>query len=322
MSLSAASPEAAGPGPAGSEAARRRHALLVTLNFAAVYILWGSTYLAIRAGVRTLPPALMAGTRFVLAGAIMFAWLKFRRVPLPSKDLWGPIALTGMLLLFGGNLLVTVAEMTVESGTAAVIIANLPIVMAILEYFRKDGERLSPVGILGLVVGFAGMLLLTWPKIVASFSLGIGTMAGEAALLGANLCWAVGSIYSKHRVRNVSPLMVTALQMLIAGAALCLLGLALGEAPRFHLDAVSAAAVGWLIVAGSLVAYSAYNWLLVHVPAVKVATYAYVNPVIALVLGWLLLGEPLGWRIWVGTLVILSGVAIVNLARVRVRTAD
>jgi drug/metabolite transporter (DMT)-like permease len=316
VSLAAAAPEAAGPGPAGSEAARR-HALLVTLNFAAVYILWGSTYLGIRAALRTLPPALMAGTRFLIAGAILLAWLLLRRTPLPPRAMLGPIALTGMLMLFGGNLLVVLAELTVSSGMAAVIVANLPFVMAILEYFRKDGERLSLVGVLGLFVGFSGMLLLTWPKIAASFGLGFGTMRGEAALLGANLCWAVGSIYSKHRVREVSPLMAVALQMLIAGAAMSLLGLALGEAPRFHPDAVSVAAVAWLIVAGSLLGYSAYMWLLVHVPAVKVATYAYVNPVIALVLGWLLLDEPLGWRVWAGTLVILGGVAIVNLARVR-----
>jgi drug/metabolite transporter (DMT)-like permease len=322
VSQTAAAPEAAPPGPASSdEAARRRHAFLVALNFAAVYILWGSTYLAIRAGLRTLPPALMAGSRFVIAGAILLAFLLWRRVPLPPRAMLAPIAITGMLMLFGGNLLVTFAELTVSSGMAAVIIANLPFVMAILEYFRKDGERLSPLGVLGLIVGFCGMLLLTWPKIVASLSLGLGTMRGEAALLGANLCWAVGSIYSKHRVKGVSPLMQVALHMLLAGVAMTLFGLALGEAPRFHLDAVSAAAVAWLIVAGSLLGYSAYMWLLDHVPAVKVATYAYVNPVIALVLGWLLLDEPLDGRVWGGTLVILGGVAIVNLARVRVRTA-
>lgn len=320
MSSTAAAPEAPGPGQASLEAARR-HAFLVTLNFAAVYILWGSTYIAIRGALRTLPPALMAGTRFVIAGAILLAFLLLRRVPLPPRSMLGPIALTGMLMLFGGNLLVVVAELTVSSGMAAVIVANLPFVMAIFEYFRKDGERLSPLGVLGLVVGFSGMLLLTWPKLVATLSLGLGTMRGEAALLAANVCWAIGSIYSRHRIRQVPPLMQTALQMLFAGVALSLLGLLLGEAPRFHLDAVSALSVAWLIVAGSLLGYSAYMWLIVHVPAVKVATYAYVNPVIALVLGWLLMDEPLGWRVWAGTAVILGGVAIVNLARVRVRTA-
>lgn len=322
MSLEAAAPEAAGPGPAGPDAAaQRRHALLVTLNFAAIYIVWGSTYLAIAAGLRTLPPALLAGTRFTIAGAILLAFLLWRRTPLPPRAMLGPIALTGMLMIFGGNLLVTYAELTVSSGMAAVIVANLPIVMAIVEFCRKDGERLSLLGVAGLLVGFSGMLLLTWPKLVASLSLGLGTMRGEAALLGANLCWAIGSIYSRHRVRDVRPLMATALQMLFAGVVMSLLGLALGEAPRYHFDAVSLAALAWLIVAGSLVGYSAYMWLIAHVPPVKAATYAYVNPVIALVLGWLLLDEPLGWRVWAGTLVILGGVAIVNLARVRVRTA-
>lgn len=328
MSL-AAEPQPAGasgaqgaPGASGSDPGHSRHAFLVTLNFAAVYILWGSTYLAIRAALQEgLPPVLMAGSRFAFAGAVLLGFLLWRRVPLPRRSLLLPIAVTGILMLCGGNLLVVYAEFSVSSGMAAVIVANLPFVMALLEYFRKDGERLSPLGILGLFVGFAGMLVLTWPKLVASLSLGLGSMRGEAALLGANLCWAVGSIYSKHRVRDVSPLMATALQMFIAGAVMAVFGLLLGEAPRFHFTTRGALAVGWLIVAGSLLGYSAYMWLLAHVPAVKVATYAYVNPIIALVLGWLLLEEPLDWRTWTGTAIILGGVAIVNLARVRTARA-
>jgi drug/metabolite transporter (DMT)-like permease len=299
------------------DAERRRHNLLVALNFAAVYILWGSTYLGIMVGLKDLPPALMAGTRFTLAGALMLGWLLLRREPLPPRSLLGPIALTGVLMLFGGNLLVCLAEKTVSSGMAAVLVANLPFVFAIVEYCRKDGERLSPLGLVGLFVGFGGMLILTWPKIVASYALGIGTLRGEAALLLANLCWALGSIYSKRRLRGIAPLMSVALQMFIAGGILCLFGLLIGEAPRFHLTPRAMLAVGWLIVAGSLLGYSAYMWLLAHVPAVKVSTYAYVNPIIALCLGWLLLDEPLGWRVWAGTAVILGGVAVVNLARMR-----
>ena len=303
-----------------SAAAGRRHALLVALNFAAIYVLWGSTYMAIRYGVRELPPALMAGTRFLVAGIILFAFLLWRRVPLPPKAMLGPIALTGMLLLFGGNLLVTVAEMTVTSGMAAVIVANLPFFMVALESLRRDGERMTPLGVAGLVIGFAGMLILTWPKLAATGFTSPWALRGEMALLGANLCWAVGSIYSKHRVRDVAPLMAVALEMLIAGGALCLFGLLLGEAPRFHLSRGGALAIAWLIVAGSLLGYSAYMWLLSHVPVVKVSTYAYVNPVIALLLGWLLLDEPLDGRMAVGTCVILGGVAVVNLARVRTRS--
>ena len=302
-----------------TDADGRRHALLVTLNFAAVYILWGSTYLAIRYGVRTLPPALMAGTRFTAAGAILLGFLVWRGVPLPPRAMLGPIALTGMLLLFGGNLLVTLAEMTVTSGMAAVIIANLPFFMVVLEAMRRDGERISVLGASGLAIGFAGILILTWPKLVAAGIRHPWEMRGEAALLGANLCWAVGSIYSKHRVRDVAPLMAVALEMLVAGIALTLLGLGLGEAPRFHLSAGAALAVLWLIVAGSLLGYSAYMWLLSHVSVVKVSTYAYVNPVIAVFLGWLFLGEPIGRRMVLGTLVILAGVAVVNLARVRTK---
>ncbi|HEU4402629.1 MAG TPA: EamA family transporter [Candidatus Polarisedimenticolia bacterium] len=301
-----------------SQDAARRHSFLISLNFASVYVLWGSTYLAIRYGVQDLTPALMAGTRFVIAGVIMLGWLLWRKVPLPPRHLLGPIALTGMLLLFGGNYLVTYSELTVPSGTAAVIIANLPFFMAGLEALRRDGERLSRLGVLGLLVGFAGMLLLMWPKLMTLGTRGVGGFRGELALLGANLCWSVGSIYSKHRVKGIAPLMAVALEMLIAGVTLTLFGFLLGEAPGFHMTPRAALAVGWLVLAGSLFGYSSYIWLLNHVPAAKVSTYAYVNPVIAVLLGWLFLGEPLTLRMLLGTAVILGGVAIVNAARVRI----
>lgn len=303
-----------------SSDATARHGFLISLNFAAVYILWGSTYLAIRYGVRDLPPALMAGVRFLIAGAILLAWLLWKKAPLPTLSRLGPVALTGMLLLFGGNYLVTYAELTVSSGMAAVIVANLPFFMAGLEALRRDGERLSSLGVLGLLIGFAGMLILMWPKITTGGGGGLREFRGELALLGANLCWAAGSIYSKHHVRGVATLTAVAFEMLIAGAALCAAGLLLGEAPRFHLTPRAAAAVAWLIFAGSLAGYSAYIWLLHHVPAARVSTYAYVNPIIAVLLGWLMLGETLDWRMAAGTAVILGGVAAVNAAKVTVRT--
>lgn len=303
-----------------SSNATARHGFLISLNFAAVYILWGSTYLAIRYGVRDLPPALMAGVRFLIAGAILLAWLLWKKAPLPTLSRLGPVALTGMLLLFGGNYLVTYAELTVSSGMAAVIVANLPFFMAGLEALRRDGERLSSLGVLGLLIGFAGMLILMWPKITTGGGGGLREFRGELALLGANLCWAAGSIYSKHHVRGVATLTAVAFEMLIAGAALCAAGLLLGEAPRFHLTPRAAAAVAWLIFAGSLAGYSAYIWLLHHVPAARVSTYAYVNPIIAVLLGWLMLGETLDWRMAAGTAVILGGVAAVNAAKVTVRT--
>src|SRR5881296_219227 len=149
------------------DAAEARHTFLVALNFAAVYTLWGSTYLAIRFGVQDLPPALLAGTRFLIAGTLLFSWLLLRGVPLPPRSLLPPIAVTGMLLLFCGNCLVTWAELTVPSGMAAVIVANLPFFVAAIEAGRKDGERLSGTGVLGLVIGFAGMLVLMWPKLAS-----------------------------------------------------------------------------------------------------------------------------------------------------------
>ncbi len=302
-------------------AAERRRSFLIALNFAAVYVLWGSTYLAIRFGVRDLPPALMAGTRFTIAGGLLLGWLLWRRVPLPPRTLLWPITLTGLLLLCGGNWLVTWSELTVPSGMAAVIVANLPFFVAGLEAARRDGERLSGFGVIGLLVGFAGMLVLMWPKLqgLGSGHNGLGDFKGELALLGANLCWACGSIYSRHRIRGIAPLMGVALEMLIAGVVLTAAGVLLGEIPRFHPTLASGLAVVWLIVAGSLCGYSAYIWLLHHVPAAKVSTYAYVNPIIAVVLGSVVLGETLDWRMAVGTGVILGGVAVVNAAKVRSR---
>jgi drug/metabolite transporter (DMT)-like permease len=296
-----------------------RHNFLVALNFAAVYTLWGSTYLAIRFGVQDLPPALLAGTRFLIAGALLFSWLLWRRVPLPPKSLLLPIAVTGMLLLFCGNYLVTWAELTVPSGMAAVIVANLPFFVATIEACRKDGERLSGAGVMGLLIGFAGTLVLVWPKLASVEHHGLGDFRGEIALLAANLCWAYGSIYARRRIRGIAPLMGVAFEMLIAGAALTAAGLLLGEAPHYHLTPRAALALGWLIVAGSLCGYSSYIWLLHHVPAAKVSTYAYVNPIIAVFLGWLVLDETLDWRMAVGTGIILGGVAVVNAARIRVK---
>lgn len=301
-------------------ASERRHALLITLNFACVYLVWGSTYLAIRIAILDMPPALMAGTRFTVAGALLLAWLAWRKVPLPPREVWGPLALTGMLLLFGGNFLVTWSEQYVASGMAAVIIANLPFFMVLLESLRKNGERLNLMGILGLLVGFAGMWILMGPKIATlGAGQGLAGFKGELALLGANLCWAVGSIYSKHRIRGVAPLMAGALEMLIAGIALTILGLAMGEAGRFHPAPRALQALAWLVVGGSLLGYTSYLWLLNHVPAAKVSTYAYVNPVIAMALGAIVLDEPLSVRMAIGTAVILGGVAVVNVAKIKFR---
>jgi drug/metabolite transporter (DMT)-like permease len=304
-------------GASMQDSASSRHNLLVALNFVSVYTLWGSTYLAIRFGVQDLPPALMAGTRFLVAGAMLFGWLRWRRVRLPPRSLLPPIAVTGLLLLFCGNWFVTWAELTVPSGMAAVIVANLPFFVAAIEACRSDGERLSGAGVLGLAIGFAGMLVLMWPKLASSGHKRLGDFRGEFLLLAANLCWAYGSSYARRHVRGIAPLMGVALEMLIAGAALTSVGLLLGEAPRYHLTLRAALALTWLIVAGSLCGYSSYIWLLHHVPAAKVSTYAYVNPIIAVFLGWLVLGETLDSRMALG--IILGGVAVVNTARIRIR---
>ena len=279
----------------------------VALALAAVYLIWGSTYLGIRFALEGgFPPFLLGGVRFIIAGSLMYAFLRWRGVPGPTRAQWRNLAVMGALLLLMGNGLVNYGEQTVSSGMTAVIVSSSALWMGVFSALR--GHRPSPLEWVGLVIGFVGVLWLS-----AGGSLA-GTPLGLAALLLASLAWSFGSIWSKGRDLP-SPFMTSAGQMLCGGAAMCVVGVALGERfdglPTTH----ALAAFAYLIVFGSIVGFSAYIWLLHHVRPALATSYAYVNPAIAVALGAWLAHERFGLRELVAMGVILLGVVLITLAK-------
>jgi drug/metabolite transporter (DMT)-like permease len=274
---------------------------------ATVYLVWGSTYLAIRVMVETVPPLLGAGLRFVFAGGVLIGWVWLRRGP--QRVTWrelGVAATVGVLLMFGGNGVVTVAEQHVPSGLAALIIASEPLWVIVLRLAFR--ERLPRATLLGVAAGFAGVALLLLPGQRPS---GVG-LGSALLVVFAAASWAAGSYAGSRLATNSDPLRFTALQMLLGGGVMTLVGLGVGEAGDLHLGDVSAtsgAAFFYLVVVGAIVAFTAYSWLLRNVPIATVSTYAYVNPVIAVVLGWAILSETVRWSTAVGAAIIVSSVA-------------
>ncbi|MEX0979608.1 MAG: drug/metabolite exporter YedA, partial [Gemmatimonadota bacterium] len=296
-----------------SEAPRGR----VLAAYAAVYLVWGSTYLAIHFAIETLPPFLMAGVRFVVAGTILYGVLRVRGAPAPTRAQWQGAAVVGVLLLLGGNGSVVWAQQRVPSGIAALLVAMVPLWMVLIDWARPGGIRPRASVLAGLVLGTLGMLLLVGPENLA----GSGRVdpVGAAVLVTGSLFWAAGSIYSRS-ARLAPPFVATAQQLLAGGAALLLFGVLAGEPAALDLAAISTRsllALVYLIVFGALVGYTCYIWLLRVSPPAHVATYAYVNPVVALLLGWLLAGEALTARSVTAALVIVAGVAVVVLRRRR-----
>jgi len=293
------------------------HRTLLIVAFATVYVVWGSTYLAIRVAVETMPPFLLAGARFLFAGAVMFVWLRLKGVPMPDKRQWFHATIAGVLMLLGGNGLVVWAEQTVSSSLTALLVALTPVWFALLDWARPAGKRPALYTWAGIIVGFAGVALLVTGHNSSSVNAAHNPW-GVAALVVAGLCWAAGSLWSRYNAKPESPWMNSAAQMICGGAALLLLSLFHGEPAHFHFAQVSLQSwlsLLYLIVFGSWIAFSAYVWLLkVSTPA-RVATYAYVNPVIAVLLGNLLLGEALGERALWAAAIILAGVIITTLPR-------
>jgi drug/metabolite transporter (DMT)-like permease len=293
-----------------SSTAPSRRALV--LAFASVYLAWGSTYLAIRIGVQHVPPTVLAGVRFLLAGAGMLAALRAtgRLAPVTAHDLRA-ITIMAFFMLIGGNGLVVWAEQTVDSGFAALLVATVPIWMAGLAALPPAHERLPAAALGGIALGFVGVAVLVSPTLGRG-----GDAAGAAALLLASLSWSWGSVYARRAGIRADPVSVTAWEMLFAGAMFLAIGCATGGVFAARLDAAGALAIAYLVVAGSWVGFTAYVWLLANVPAAKAATYAYVNPVIALVLGWWLLDEPITPPILAGSAIGVVAVALVTTARV------
>jgi drug/metabolite transporter (DMT)-like permease len=305
------SPPAASTAPAATD---RPSAPALAAGFGAVYVIWGSTYLAIRFALESLPPFLMAGVRFVVAGAVLYAWTRRARgVAPPTRTEWWGTAVVGGLLLLGGNGAVVWAEQFIPSGLAALLVATVPLWMVVLDW-AGGGERPGPGVVLGLTVGLAGVgLLVDTPGVEINDTMEL--LGAGAVVLGA-LSWAVGSLHSRRASLPASPRLATAMQMLTGGGLLLVAGVLAGEPARFDPGAVtfrSAAALLYLVVAGSLVAFSAYIWLLRHASPARVSTYAYVNPVVALFLGWALAGEPLTPRTLLAAAVILGSVALITV---------
>ncbi|CAN5869466.1 drug/metabolite exporter YedA [soil metagenome] len=285
----------------------------IVAAFAAVYVIWGSTYLAILYAIETLPPFLMAGTRFLVAGAILYAWSAMRWQRAPTAVEWRAALIVGTLLLMGGNGAVVWAEQIVPSGIAALMIAITPAWMVLLDWLWHRARRPGIRTVLGLILGFGGLTLLVDPSAI----LGGGAVhpVGAAVLLLGSLSWSIGSIYSKRAPVPPGTLLFTGMQMLAGGAALIAAGLLTGEPARVELSDVSlrsTLAVIYLIVFGSIIGYSAYVWLLRVVNPARVATYAYVNPIVAVLLGWGFAGEALTLRMAVAALVIVLGVALIT----------
>jgi drug/metabolite transporter (DMT)-like permease len=280
------------------------------LAFAAVYLIWGSTYLAIRFAIETIPPFTMAAVRFLVAGGVMIAWARVGGAAWPSLAEWRSAAVIGALLLMIGNGGVVWAETRVSSGLAALFVGAEPLWAVLLDWARPRGTRPSGAVVLGLLLGFAGIVLLVAP--------GGGSVMdplGALVLTIATIGWAVGSIYSRAAAVPESPLLAAGSKMLMGGVWLAVLGLGVGEAGRFDAGAVSARsalALLYLIVFGAIIAFTSYMYLLKHTTLAKASTYAYVNPVVALLLGWALAGEALGSRTLVAAAVIIGGVALIN----------
>lgn len=287
----------------------RSHAR-IWVALTAVYVIWGSTYLGIDYAVRTIPPYLMAAGRFLLAGSLLYAWAIRRgdRGDRPTARHWLSAFLVAAPMLAVGNASVGWAEQTLDTGTASLIIASVPLWMAVLDRLVY-GQRLSRGVVAGLVVGFAGVGMLVAP----GGADGAGSKAAFVLVLGS-LAWAIGSLYSKHAPLPRRPLVGVAMQMLAGGLMLVVVGVSAGELGRVHPEAISLESwlgLAYLVAVGSLLGFTAYMWLLRAAPTSLVGTYAYVNPVVAVLLGTVVLDEPLTWRTLAGGGIILASVALI-----------
>jgi len=284
----------------------------ILLAFAAVYLIWGSTYLAIRYAVETIPPFLMAGCRFVIAGSLLYLWTRASGAAPPSRRDWAGAALLGALLLLTGNGGLCWAERRVPSGLAALLLATIPIWMVLLDSLRRDGTKLGARVIGGMATGVAGLALLVGPAHLWGSSR--VNLAGAGVLIFASFSWSLGSILS-HKVNLPhSSFLAAAMEMLTGGALLLLLGALSGETRQLHFSGVALRSwlgLVYLIAAGSLLGFTAYLWLLRSVPTARVSTYAFVNPAVAVFLGWALGSEPLTGRELLASATIIAGVALI-----------
>src|SRR6267154_596109 len=292
-----------------------RTTTLVLMAFAAVYLVWGSTYLAIQIGIESFPPLILAGLRHITVGLLLYPILRRKTGIRPTAANWRTAVVTGALLLFVGNGGVSWAEQTVPSGIAALLVATVSLWLVIVDWLRPGGVKPAPRVAMGLLMGFAGLALLVGPAHLGGSER--VDPRGAAVLVVASLAWACGSLYSKHGGMPSSAMLGVAMQSFAGGVILLIVGLFAGEFGRLHLGAISMRswlALGYLIVFGSGIGFSAYIYILQKSTAARVATYAFVNPVVALFLGWLIVGETITLRTILAAAVILTAVILVITA--------
>jgi drug/metabolite transporter (DMT)-like permease len=302
---------------------RPRSAILTVLAFAAIYLIWGSTYLAIRIALESFPPLLLGAARHLLFGLVLYSILGWKSNVRPSSAQWRTGFVTGILLLFIGNGGVCVAERTIPSGVAALLVATVCLWIVLIDWLRPGGFRPLPRVVAGIVLGLAGLVLLVGPAHFGDS--GRVDPKGSAILAIASLSWAFGSMYAKHGQLPASPFLGVAMQSLAGGIALLVAGLFTGEFTALHLHSMSlrsCMAIGYLILFGSGLGFTAYLYLLKTSAAARVGTYALVNPVVALILGWLFVGETITLRTASAATVILTAVLLVITAPHRHPSAD
>jgi drug/metabolite transporter (DMT)-like permease len=296
----------------------------VVLAFGLVYVFWGSTYLGIGIAVEHIPPGLMCGTRFFTAGIFMLAYcgLTGRTLRYPGREL-GHMATVGILLLMGGNLTLSYAEQIVPTGLAALLIAVTPLNFLVLDSLLLGDHHISNRGKIGLAIGVAGVVVLIWPELMHPSSLGRRELWWSIALLGGSFVWALGSVLSKKwKNPAIDPFSAIAWQVTFAGIANLLFAFVMERNVAVIWSARGVGAIAYLIVCGSWIGYTAYIWLLQHVPTSKVSTYAYVNPVVAVFLGWLILHERIDSYILAGSAIIVASVVLVTSAKVHSRSGE
>lgn len=288
---------------------------LAYIAWITVCVVWGTTYLGIHLALETIPVAILAGLRWLIAGALLAAAVPFLGQRLPPLRMWGSIAIIGFLMAVVGNGGVVWAQQYVASGLAAVVVAMVPFWSVIVEACLPNGERVTTRTIIGLVLGFLGIVVLVWPELTLDDGAGLMFVWGVVALQLACAGWALGTSYLKRNPTNGSPLGSLAVQMLLSGAMLLVIATATGEWQELSFTPRSTAAMAYLVVFGSIVGYTAYLYALKNLPVSTVSLYAYVNPVIAVLLGAAVLDEPFTPRIAVASLLVFGGIAVVKTAQ-------
>lgn len=283
----------------------------IVAGFASVYFFWGSTYLFIRFAVETLPPIPMAGVRFMLAGALLYGWVRWRGAERPTPAMWRASTIVGAFLM-SSNASVAFAEKRIPSGVASLLVAMTPVWMVSFDWWRGSGERPRAGVLVGLIAGLTGVATLLGPGITTGSGI---DLLGAGVILAGSVSWSFGSIYSRHAPRPTSALLGSAMHMFCGGAVLTIFSLVTWQWGGFSLDQVSTRSwIGfvYLVIFGSLVGFSSFVFLLRATTPAKVATYAYVNPVIAVLLGWLFAGEALTWRVGIAATIIVGAVAAIT----------